>query len=221
MNIEKWYYGVNQFNKLAGNLDNVTLSKVRFQISLIFEEFSSETITAFEERDPEAFLDGLCDSLVVSFGVLQMLKANTEKLFAWSPKSKYICCRSTIDHYLTELQLRYEMLNEVANQDSVGTDEIVEKTEWFIELFLELISTITLGTQLPFDIAMTLVNENNMNKFPRIDIGYTETREGFTLTERDGHYVIKDENGKVRKPTFFVSVNLDRCVVPKFKAVIL
>ncbi len=57
--------------------------------------------------------------------------------------------------------------------------------------------------------ALTLVNENNLSKFPPVT-GAVQYEEGHILTKNIvyGRYVIKDVGGKVRKPSNFVKVDL-------------
>lgn len=58
--------------------------------------------------------------------------------------------------------------------------------------------------------AVQAVNDNNLSKFPAVTSGKPETPDGWTVTESSGYmrYVIKDENGKIRKPVNFTPVNL-------------
>ena len=75
MNIQKHYESVKQFNKIAGSLDNVTVEKIDLQLDLIYEEFVVEGITNFEDKNPEKFLDDVCDTFVTVAGWMQMMEA--------------------------------------------------------------------------------------------------------------------------------------------------
>jgi hypothetical protein len=69
------YMDVKLFNKLAGNLDNVTMESIDAQISFCFEELA-ETITSFEEGDMSNFVKEVCDLNVVVQGLIQKLVAS-------------------------------------------------------------------------------------------------------------------------------------------------
>jgi hypothetical protein len=70
-----------------------------------------------------------------------------------------------------------------------------------------------------FDVekAMRKVDENNLSKFPKLGeaFGY---EDGFTvsLNKKYQRSVIKDKNGKVRKPVTFIPVDLSDCVPDNF-----
>lgn len=74
---QKFHDSVESFNKIAGNLQDVTdeafFVKLGNQINLIVEELN-ETVDAFETADAVGVLDGIIDILVVATGALQMLK---------------------------------------------------------------------------------------------------------------------------------------------------
>ncbi len=61
--------------------------------------------------------------------------------------------------------------------------------------------------------ALTRVCENNMSKFPTV-VKQDDLQKGWDVTYNTEHNVcvLKDENGKIRKPQNFVSVDLSDCV---------
>lgn len=69
------YTDVQLFNKLAGNLDNVTLESIDAQIGFCFEELS-EAIESFEQGDMSNFVKEVCDMQVVLSGLIQKLAAS-------------------------------------------------------------------------------------------------------------------------------------------------
>lgn len=71
---EKLYNDVAEFNRLAGQLDNVTLQLIDNQLDYIWEEFI-ETVDAFEESNSVELIDGACDMFVTVAGLLQKLEA--------------------------------------------------------------------------------------------------------------------------------------------------
>lgn len=71
MNIEQRYKEVETFNKIAGNLDNVSVDKLKAQMKVFIEE-AKETEDAFENKDAVELLDGICDSFVTLAGLMQM-----------------------------------------------------------------------------------------------------------------------------------------------------
>jgi hypothetical protein len=97
------YREVEKFNKIAGNLENVTAESISNQLSYIFEELT-ETIDALESGDAVELLDGYCDLLVTVQGLGQKLNAagfdtqEAEKRVNDNNLSKYIPVNKAI-HY--------------------------------------------------------------------------------------------------------------------------
>lgn len=138
IDFEKLYQDVAEFNRIAGNLDNVTLESIDNQLSFIFEEFS-ETITGIEEENAKELIDGACDTFVTVAGLLQKLEA-------------------------------------------AGVD-IRE--------------------------AINRVNQNNLSKFvPITEPLLYDPQFTVSVDEKSGRRILKDGNGKIRKPNNFVSVDL-------------
>lgn len=69
------YNDVKLFNKLAGNLDNVTLDSIDAQLSFCFEELS-EAIESFEKGEMSNFVKEVMDMFVVTAGMMQKLQAS-------------------------------------------------------------------------------------------------------------------------------------------------
>jgi hypothetical protein len=72
--IQEAYKNVNLFNKIAGNLDNVTPESIDSQLSFVYEELC-ETIDAVEYGNDLEALDGVCDLFVTVAGLMQKLEA--------------------------------------------------------------------------------------------------------------------------------------------------
>lgn len=67
-----------------------------------------------------------------------------------------------------------------------------------------------------FDVSKALlrVGDNNLSKFPTIEPNMADYDSRWTKTynEKFGVWVLKDENGKVRKPHDYVPVDLSDCI---------
>lgn len=71
MNVQERYNEVEKFNRIAGNLTDVTVAKLEAQMKVFIEE-SKETADAFSNKDSVELLDGICDSFVTLAGLMQM-----------------------------------------------------------------------------------------------------------------------------------------------------
>ena len=62
--------------------------------------------------------------------------------------------------------------------------------------------------------ALLKVGDNNLSKFPTIEPNMADYNPRWTKTynEKFGVWVLKDENGKVRKPHDYVPVDLSDCI---------
>jgi len=151
---------VFKFNNISKQFEGDVLSGINLQLDLIFEEFCTETIQAFEQgcnaldskdyeeanKQSEKLLDGAVDTFVVVSGLLQKLHA-------------------------------------------AGMD---------------------------VDAALLRVTENNLSKFPKkVEYAWCE-KQGYTpvFNEQYACFVLKDKNGKTRKPIDYKSVDLSD-LVPK------
>ena len=205
--MSKYFESVKQFNTLAGSLDNVTQQSLILQTSFIWEEFANEMIEAFEEGDAVEFLDGVADTYVTACGLLQMLGRD------WYLRDLIpikITNKADTDCYISEMFMKLEMIVETVNKEFTETS--TESIYYYLSEFIYRLEVIMnyLACELKVDIGGVLdaVNENNLSKFPTIESGYVEIREGMTRSVRDGFIIIKNEAGKVQKPTTFVSVDL-------------
>ena len=67
-----------------------------------------------------------------------------------------------------------------------------------------------------FDInkALRKVGDNNLSKYPKEKPDMSQYPDGWTVTHnvQNDMWIIKDENGKIRKPLNFVPVDLSDCV---------
>ena len=153
---------VFEFNDISKQFDGNPLESISLSLDLIWEEFATETIPAFEEGcnaievgntkvatiQAEKLLDGAVDTFVVVSGLLQKLHA-------------------------------------------AGMD---------------------------VDAALLRVTENNLSKFPKkVEYAWCE-KQGYTPVFNDKYscFVLKDDNGKTRKPFDYKSVDLSDLVPEDF-----
>lgn len=153
---------VFEFNDISKQFEGNPLESINLSLDLIWEEFATETIPAFEEgcnaievgntkvatTQAEKLLDGAVDTFVVVSGLLQKLQA-------------------------------------------AGMD--VEQ-------------------------ALLRIPANNLSKFPKkIDYNWCK-QQGYDPVFNDKYscFVLKDENGKTRKPFDYTSVDLSDLVPEDF-----
>lgn len=142
MNIQERYEEVKIFNKIAGNLDNVTVDSLEAQMKVVVEEVK-ELQDAFDSQNATELLDGACDAFVTLSGLMQKMEIAGFKV----------------------------------------------------------------------DKALQRVNENNMEKYPtEMPCAHASAyiEKGWTITYNNEFdcYVLKDQNGKIRKPIGFQSVDI-------------
>lgn len=73
MNIQERYEEVKIFNKIAGNLDNVTVDSLEAQMKVVVEEVK-ELQDAFDSQNATELLDGACDAFVTLSGLMQKME---------------------------------------------------------------------------------------------------------------------------------------------------
>jgi hypothetical protein len=79
------------------------------------------------------------------------------------------------------------------------------------DLFVTVVGLLQKLEAKGYDVGTALqrVCANNLTKFPEINESFTyDSRFTETINEKYGRCVIKDENGKVRKPNDFAPVDL-------------
>lgn len=150
---------------------------------------------------------------------------------------------SKIKDYVQQSILKIMQFNEVCgNLDNITTDklalqldliqeEYLETVEAFdnnndvefldgtIDMFVVIVGQLLKLEAAGFDVAeaMKRVDDNNLSKFPSLVEDFSYSNE-FTCTvnEKYNVAVIKDSNGKVRKPLEFKPVDISDCAVAGF-----
>lgn len=112
-----------------------------------------------------------------------------------------------------QISFIFEELTETITAFEEGNK--VEVLDGACDLFVTVAGLMQKLEAQGYDVATALdrVNENNLSKFPKF-VGPEDLRDGYSVTVNVLHqrYVIKDANGKVRKPASFVSVDLSDLV---------
>ena len=106
-----------------------------------------------------------------------------------------------------------ELLEAV--EEGLGQEQILKEAA---DCMVSICGMVAMLNRLGYDVsgAWQAVNENNMTKFPtdRIEAIYAadaianETGKVCSVFERDGRYVIKDGNGKIRKSASYSKVSV-------------
>lgn len=113
-----------------------------------------------------------------------------------------------------QLSFIFEELTETI--DGLEQGNMVELLDGACDLFVTVGGLMQKLEAMGFNVAHALgrVNANNLSKFPKLGELYREP-EGIAsvkLNEKYQRIVLKDANGKVRKPADFVSVDLSDLV---------
>ena len=144
-------------------------------------------------------LSGLVEG-VVTFNAVSgnLLDVNSSSLLA---QSKIV------------LEEAKELLQAV--EDNEGQEQILKETT---DCLVTIFGMVAMLNRLGYDVAgaWQAVNENNMTKFPtdRVEAIYAadaianETGKVCSVFERDGRYIIKDGNGKIRKSLRYQKVSV-------------
>jgi hypothetical protein len=121
----------------------------------------------------------------------------------------------TIDSIDNQLGFIFEELTETI--DALEAGNRVELLDGACDLFVTVAGLLQKLEAAGYNVAHALgrVNANNLSKFPKVG-ELLSNKNGFTVTlnEKYQRIVLKDENGKVRKPDNFVAVDLSD-LVPK------
>ena len=106
-----------------------------------------------------------------------------------------------------------ELLEAVSEKE--GDEQVLKET---VDCLVTIFGMVAMLNRLGYDVAgaWQAVNENNMTKFPMdhveaiyaADAIANETGKVCSVFERDGRYIIKDGNGKVRKSLKYQKVSV-------------
>lgn len=130
---------------------------------------------------------------------------------------------------LKDLLTQEKLIAEEAKElkDAIDENNPVEVLDAVVDLYVVLDGMATKLEALGFDLSTALKQtiENNMSKFPSEQKIVEDTIDAFDkqgikttgeLNTKFNRWVIKDQNGKVRKPVGFVSNDLSNCVPEGF-----
>lgn len=126
---------------------------------------------------------------------------------------------------LTDIKNQTRLILEEAQEimDGVNNNDPVEVLDGVSDLYVVLNGLTSKLVSLGFDVSTALkqTNENNLSKFPSSEVIAKDTvamykaqnvETTYSINHSHGRYVIKDANGKVRKPIGFVSNDLSNCL---------
>jgi hypothetical protein len=147
----------------------------------------------------------LCGSLAKADVVLQlrlMLEELAETAIAVKHKIEWHC--------------KFDELQVVPSM-SIYTDwDLVELIDGACDMKVISDGLLQILEAKGFDVSKALlkVGDNNLSKFPTTEPNMADYNPRWTKTynEKFGVWVLKDENGKVRKPHDYVPVDLSDCI---------
>lgn len=130
-----------------------------------------------------------------------------------------------LENIKNQVRLILEEAHEI--MDGVNNNDPVEILDGVADLYVVLNGLTSKLVALGFNVsgALQQTNENNLSKFPASEVIAKDTVEmyraqnietTYAFNEVHGRYVIKDTNGKVRKPVGFVSNDLSNCLPEGF-----
>ena len=106
-----------------------------------------------------------------------------------------------------------ELLQAVSEKE--GDEQVLKET---VDCLVTIFGMVAMLNRLGYDVsgAWQAVNGNNMTKFPTdraeaiyaADVIATATGKVCSVFERDGRYIIKDGNNKIRKPLGYKKVSV-------------
>lgn len=110
-----------------------------------------------------------------------------------------------------------EYLEQVKAFDENDDAEFLKES---IDLFVVAVGNLIKLEAAGFNVAeaMVRVDNNNLSKFPPPDNITTILPKGYTQTYNEVYnvFVLKDENGKIRKPASYKKVDVSDCAVAGF-----
>lgn len=121
----------------------------------------------------------------------------------------------TVDKLKAQLKLCKEELDEAI--DDLEAGNMVGTLDGAVDMFVTGSGFMLQLERMGFNVneALVRVNANNLTKYPTVKTFAEDlVPEGATATfnRQHGRWVFKDANGKVKKPTNFVSVNINDLV---------
>lgn len=107
-----------------------------------------------------------------------------------------------------QLSFIFEEFTETVDALEVG--DRVELLDGACDLFVTVAGLLQKLEAQGYDVATALdrVNENNLSKFPKSILPEDAQKHNVTFNEEYNRYVLKGENGKVKKPVDFCGVYL-------------
>lgn len=122
---------------------------------------------------------------------------------------------ATVESIDNQLGFIFEELTETI--DGLEAGDKVELLDGACDLFVTVAGLLQKLEAAGYNVAHALgrVNANNLSKFPKVGELFPYNPDfNLTLNEKYQRVVLKDGNGKVRKPDNFVAVDLSD-LVPK------
>lgn len=118
----------------------------------------------------------------------------------------------TEDSIDNQISFIFEELTETITAFEAG--DMVEVLDGACDLFVTVTGLMQKLEAAGYDVetAIERVNANNLSKFPKEVSEADKALYTVTLNEQYNRYVLKDGNGKVRKPSTFASVDLSDLV---------
>lgn len=124
----------------------------------------------------------------------------------------------SVDEYSVDNQLDFIFEEFSEGVDGFENKDEIELLDSACDLFVTVAGLMQKLEAVGFDIdsALQRVNDNNLSKFPIDEHFPRDPAHMVTYNSEFQRWVIKDKNGKVRKPLNFVAVDLSDCVPGNF-----
>lgn len=127
----------------------------------------------------------------------------------------------TVDSIEAQMKVVVEEVKEL--QDAFNAQNALELLDGACDAFVTVMGLLQKMERAGFkvDAALSLVNQNNLSKFPRDMSGYEFNeygRKGWDVIFNSKYecFVLKDNNRKIRKPIQFESVDIIDCLPDDF-----
>jgi hypothetical protein len=193
-------------------------------IGFTFEVIRFEKPDLFWVREPSGYLN------FVRSKDCQVLKSTYSVENFWESCKKFniIAGKDKVNSW-EELGNQAKLIAEEANEitEAIEAQDICAVLDGCIDV---LVTAFGLKQQLQnlgvdVNLAMNLVAENNLSKFPTEEEKALKTKQYYDSLgiptnvysknyNSETYYVVKDKSMKVRKPVDFKSVKLDNCIPP-------
>ncbi len=226
MNLIDFYKDVLNWNYFGGN----SLSKDNIEnvyLKLVKEE-SNEIMEGVEEKDHVLFLDGLCDTLVVTSFLCAVQKnyKGEEFLLNYETAKPF----SDFNFFISELKALKGYVPKIIEneEDNKKSLQLIKINSFCI---IKLVESYIQSLDLDYVAACFEVMRSNWSKYPLVSetdpIFEKEFIESqgrykniyYTIKKDDNgndRYIFKDENHKIVKPSKFSEPDLKQFVTPKF-----